>query len=233
VKTLFSLTGSFAPIFGPFGRVAARNPRGKVMPETTQQPNHLRPRREKVFGDGPGRKLDGNAKARIMTRARALMRRTEKGKHYGAITGKTLAVLQALLWKFHNARGGLCFPSYERIAKAADCSRSTVAEAIKALEETGILSWVNRITRIRDRELDLFGRWATRWRVIRTSNAYVFRDLGAGCDHAQASKSEIRSGLLNQELSVSSTSPALPALCPDTPLNQALIRFGTTLGAIA
>ena len=49
-------------------------------------PNHLRPRREKVFGDGPGGALDGNAKVRIMTRARALMRRTEKGKHYGAIT---------------------------------------------------------------------------------------------------------------------------------------------------
>ena len=26
------------------------------------------------------------------------------------------------------------------------------------------------------RELDLFGQWATRWRIIRTSNAYVFRD---------------------------------------------------------
>jgi hypothetical protein len=26
------------------------------------------------------------------------------------------------------------------------------------------------------RERDLFGRWAARWRVIRTSNAYVLRD---------------------------------------------------------
>jgi hypothetical protein len=230
---MFLLTGGFVPISGPFGRVCCRNPKEEVMLETTRQPNHLRPRREKVFGDGPARKLDRNAKVRIMTRARALMRRTEKGKHYGAITGKALAVLQALLWKFHNAQGGLCFPSYEAIAEAADCARSTVAEAIKALEETGILSWVNRITRIRDRELDLFGRWATRWRVIRTSNAYTFRDLGTGHDQARASKSEIRSGLLNQELSVSSNPPALPLLCPDNPLGQALIRLGTTLGAIA
>ncbi len=44
----------------------------------TALPRHLRPRREKVFGDGRPRPLDGNAKARIMTFARALMRRTEK-----------------------------------------------------------------------------------------------------------------------------------------------------------
>jgi hypothetical protein len=36
------------------------------------------------------------------------MRRTEPGKHYGAITAKTLEVLTALLWGFHNARNGLC-----------------------------------------------------------------------------------------------------------------------------
>jgi len=162
-------------------------------------PNHLRPRREKVFGDGRGCPLDRNAKVRIMTRARALMRRTEKGKHYGAITAKALDVLQALLWKFHNAQGGLCFPSYESIAEAAGCCRSTVAQAIRALEDSGILSWVNRITRIRDRTRDLFGQWASRWRIIRTSNAYVFRDLGAGQERGWASKSEFRAGLLNQE----------------------------------
>jgi hypothetical protein len=27
------------------------------------------------------------------------------------------------------------------------------------------------------REVDLFGRWASRWRVIRTSNAYMFHHL--------------------------------------------------------
>jgi DNA-binding MarR family transcriptional regulator len=194
--------------------------------------NHLRPRREKVFGDGPALPLDGNAKARVMTRARAMLRRTEAGKHYGPITAKALAVLEALLWKFHNARGGLCFPSYERIADVAGCARSTVAVAIKALEEAGILSWVNRITRIRDRELDLFGHWVTRWRVIRTSNSYRFRDLGAGRDQGRSSKSEIRSGLLNQELSVTSEPPAPHTLDPNNHLDLALIRLGTTLGAL-
>ena len=45
--------------------------------------------------------------------ARCLSRRTEKGRAYGVVTAKALAVLEALLWAFHNAKSGLCFPSYE------------------------------------------------------------------------------------------------------------------------
>jgi hypothetical protein len=55
-----------------------------------------------------------------------LKQRTEKGKHYGLLTAKYLDVLEALLWSFHNARSGLCFPSLEKIAEKAKCSRSTV-----------------------------------------------------------------------------------------------------------
>jgi Helix-turn-helix domain len=139
-------------------------------------PVHLRRRREKVFGDGRPRPLDRNATVRIMHLARALSRRTEKGKAYGAVTAKALAVLEALLWGFHNARSGLCFPSYEKIAESAGCARSTVAECIKALEDAGILSWVNRLVRVRERCEDLFGHWGSRVRVIRTSNGYQFND---------------------------------------------------------
>ena len=49
--------------------------------------------REKVFGLGRPRALDRNAKARIMHWARCLSRRTEKGRAYGEITAKALAVL--------------------------------------------------------------------------------------------------------------------------------------------
>jgi hypothetical protein len=56
------------------------------------------------------------------------------GQHKGPITRAFLDVLEALLWGFHNSRTGVCFPSYERIAERAGCARSTVAEAIKALE---------------------------------------------------------------------------------------------------
>src|SRR5262245_13231737 len=50
------------------------------------------------------------------------------GKHYGLLSAKFLAVLNALLWGFHNAQSGRCFPSYETIAEKADCARSTVYE---------------------------------------------------------------------------------------------------------
>ena len=86
-------------------------------------------------------------------------------------------MLEALLWAFHNAKSGLCFPSYETIAEAAHCARSTVAEAIKALEDAGVLSWVQRIKRVREPCPDLLGDDGWRWRVLRTSNAYAFSDL--------------------------------------------------------
>src|SRR5208337_4104647 len=136
----------------------------------------FRKRREKLFGDGRPRPMDRNSKARIMHLARCISRRTEKGKAYGALTAKALAVLQALLWGFHNAKTGLCFPSYERIAEAAGSARSTVAEAIKALEDAGILSWVNRIKRVAETCLDLFDRRIRKTRVVRTSNGYHFID---------------------------------------------------------
>ena len=107
-------------------------------------------RRDKVFGLGRPRALDRNAKVRIMHWARCLSRRAEKGKAYGVVTAKALAVLEALLWAFHNAKSGLCFPSYERIAEAAGCARSSIAGALRALEACGVLSWVHRLKRVRE-----------------------------------------------------------------------------------
>jgi DNA-binding MarR family transcriptional regulator len=129
--------------------------------------------------------MDRNSKARLMALARMLKRRTEQGRHYGALTAKAVDVLEALLWSFHNARTGLCFPSLERIAEMAGCARSTVAKAIKALEAAGLMTWVNRL--VRRREYSSAG-W--RWRVLRTSNGYRFIDPLAG----QRSESESRSG---------------------------------------
>src|SRR5271166_5181005 len=97
-------------------------------------PRYLRKRREKLFGDGRPRPMDRNAKVRIMHLARALSHRTEPGKHYGQITAKALAVLEALLWGFHNARSGICFPSLATIGERARCAVSTVQKAIAALE---------------------------------------------------------------------------------------------------
>jgi hypothetical protein len=70
-------------------------------------------KREKMFGLGRPRALDRNAKVRIMHWARCLSCRSEKGRAYGVVTAKALAVLEALLWAFHNGRSGVCLPSYE------------------------------------------------------------------------------------------------------------------------
>jgi len=156
-------------------------------------------RREKMFGLGRPRALDRNAKVRIMHWARCLSRRMEKGRAYGVVTAKALAVLEALLWGFHNARSGVCFPSYERIAEAAGCARSTVAQALKALEDAKILSWVHRIKRVREPGPDLLGDNGWRWRVLRTSNSYAFNDPSPAGAQPNSSKSEKETGTPNQE----------------------------------
>lgn len=204
------------------------------MSKSTRLPNHLRPRREKVFGEGRGFALDRNAKARIMVYARAWSaKHKQPGQHRGTLTRAFMEVLQALLWGFHNSRDGRCFPSYETIAARAQCNRSTVYKAIKALEAADVLTWVNRITRIRVRELDLFGQWAMRWRIIRTSNAYVFRDP-LPCAQTRpvvgfSSKSENPTGTLNQEVSFFKRETEPPPMAADNPLALALARLGNSI----
>jgi hypothetical protein len=164
------------PISGQPGGLQ-RNPTEIFMDGIAALPAGFRRRREKVFGHGGGQPLDRNAKARIMVYARAWSARHRRpGQHRGPLTRATLEVLEALLWGFHNSRDGRCFPSYETIALRAQCCRDTVYEAIRALEAAEILTWVNRLIRVQFRELDLFGKLALRSRLIRTSNAYVFRD---------------------------------------------------------
>jgi Helix-turn-helix domain len=181
-----------------------------------------------VFGPGRAVPLDRNAKARIAAYARAWSARNRQPRqHRGPITRAFLDVLEALLWGFHNSRSGRCFPSYEVIAAKAECARSTVAEALKALEWAGVLTWQNRITRILVRERDLFGQWASRWQVIRTSNAYVFSDPKPGLSCGFPCKSENPTGTSNQEPIDLLSAPAPE---PNSPLERALARFGTALG---
>src|ERR1700729_3065437 len=178
------------------------------------------PCREKVFGRGRAVPLDRNAKVRIAVYARAWSaRKRQDRQHRGPITRAFHDVLGALLWGFHNSRSGVCFPSYEAIAAKAECARSTVAEALKALEWAGVLTWHNRITRILVRERDLFGHCANRWRVIRISNACVFSDPKPQHSGVSACKSENPIGTLNQEVL---TLRAAPASNPNNPLERAL-----------
>lgn len=133
--------------------------------------------REKTYGYGYCVPADRKEKQRVSAYARAYnARHRQPGQHIGPLTRTYLDVLDALLWGFHNATTGRCFPSYERIAEKAGCVRSTVHKAIVALEAAGVLTWQQR--RVRH-----YGR------VFRTSNAYRFR-----------SASENPAGTRNQEI---------------------------------
>jgi hypothetical protein len=159
-------------------------------------------RHEKIFGPAPGQKIDKNVKARILFAARAYNARVKLPRqHWGPITRAIFEVLRTLLYGFHhNDKGGRCFPSYERAAQAARCHRDTFYEAIKVLEEAGLLTWCNRIVRIRVFERDLFGHRVARDQVIRTSNCYRFADPLDREPGRQGYKSENPTGPEKQEV---------------------------------
>ena len=117
-------------------------------------------RREKVFGPGRAVPLDRNAKARI---CRLCPRLERAGAPAGSAPAARSPAPSLKCWRrccgaSTTAAAATCFPSYEKIAEMAECARSTVAEALKALEWAGVLTWQNRITRILVRERDMFGQ---------------------------------------------------------------------------
>jgi Helix-turn-helix domain len=139
---------------------------------------HLRPPREKVFGLARGFPHDRNARVRIEAFVLAWNAKNKQEGPPGTraspppISGsctRSCGISRAY-------KDGLCFPSYETIAEKARCCRDTVYEAILALENTGVFSWVNRIDRVAERAKDLFGQWMTSYRIVRRSNVYEFRD---------------------------------------------------------
>jgi hypothetical protein len=77
----------------------------------------------------------------------------------------------------HWTKRAWCHQRRETIARKAKCGEDTVARAIVALEQVGILSWCNRLARVTIKGVV---------KVIRTSNAYWFNDPG--------SKSEFKGG---------------------------------------
>jgi hypothetical protein len=186
-------------------------------------------RREKVFGPGRAVPLDRNAKVRVAMYARAWSARNRRdGQHKGPISRAFVDVLHALLWGFHNSRDGRCFPSYETIAERAGCARSTVAEALKVLEFAGVMTWQHRITRVRERCRDLFGRECWQWRVHRRSNAYAFRDPQQQIARPSTYQSENQPGTQNQVILGSVHTPARD---PGSSLERALARFGAAVAA--
>ncbi len=199
-----------------------------------------RSKREKVFGEGRAIPLDRNAKARIWAYALARTAKLRRpGQHRGPLTRAMLDVLRTLLWGFHNGISGRCFPSYERIADCARVHRSTVARAIIALEQQGVLTWENRLVHQRMAIQGLFGpQWM---RVpMRTSNAYRFYDyrrdvFGRPVDLPSSPKSQNSTGTIfqeNQKLAHEQAERGTSTpLDPSHPLEAALLRLGQAMAS--
>lgn len=184
-------------------------------------------KREKIFGAATGAPLDSPAKARIVAHARAWSQANRQpGQHRGPLTRATIEVLATLLYRFHNAHTGACFPGLDKLAEAAQCHRSTAHAAIVALEAAGVLTWVHRLKRISVRVRDAWGRLIHQTRVLRTSNGYSFRDP---CP--PPSTSENRAGTPNQGILELQTAPLDAFAGIDKALGNALRSWGASISA--
>ena len=175
-------------------------------------------KRAKVFTDGKQTPLDRNDRARVMSLARIARRE-------GHITFSAIEILNTLLFTFANLKDGRCFTSLEKIAMAAGISSKTVSRCLPKLESLGFITWVNRITRVRERVDGLKGIYAYTWRVKRTSNSYDF-PMVAKNKAVSSDKRHFDLGTTKQD-SFFDTNKHLD---PNNELDQALLNFGMTTG---
>ena len=94
------------------------------------------------------RPLDRNERARILTLAEALERRTRPaGARNGIVSQIGLRVLRALLLTFHRRSDGYCAPSYTILQAATGLCRQSIANALQRLEACGVLKITRRLVR--------------------------------------------------------------------------------------
>lgn len=93
--------------------------------------------------------LDRNQRARLLFIAEGLDRATKaKGRRNGVLGYVGLVVLRCLLLRFHNAKTGLCCPSYSAIQEATGLCRQSIASAMQRLVASGLLGIVRRLHRV-------------------------------------------------------------------------------------
>lgn len=95
------------------------------------------------------RPIDRNARARIIFLAERLDRSTkEKGRRNGQLGYVGLAILKALMTVFHNSKTGLCCPGYDAIQHVTGLCRGAVAEGVRRLERSGLVTITRRLVRV-------------------------------------------------------------------------------------
>ena len=103
------------------------------------------------------------------------------------------------------------------------------AEALKALEWAGVLTWQNRITRIQVRERDLFGHGLALAGHPHLQCLRLPRPESRGQPRFSLLSPKIRPGTLNQEFLDPVLAPA--PVDPDSPLERALRQLGDAIEA--
>jgi hypothetical protein len=86
-----------------------------------------------------------------------------------------VAALEPLLWASHNGKSGVCFPSFESIAEAAGVRLLSIARGSQGAVELRRPS-MSPSAQAGAEAMPALRRQRWRWRVLRTSNAYDFRD---------------------------------------------------------
>lgn len=125
-----------------------------------------------VFAAPAKRRFDREMIAQMLFLAEALDRNTHAaGKHGGHLKRTGLDVLRIMLKRFYNKKTGECFPSYDAIAEAATCARSTVALALRRLADVGVIEIIRRKTVAR---VQLAGQRSSFEFAVQDSNSYLF-----------------------------------------------------------
>jgi DNA-binding MarR family transcriptional regulator len=118
------------------------------------------------------RPLDRNERARILTLAEQLERRTKpEGGRCGVLGLTGLAVLRALVCGFLRRSDGLCCPSVSAIREKTGLSRSVIFEALNKLEAAGIITRTRRLVR---KVVSIGG--LARLTTVQGSNLYAFAE---------------------------------------------------------
>lgn len=148
------------------GSVLAREP---VQPEFSRRRENRYRSGVNFVGDpmGISTPLTRDERGRLIRQAEQIeLRSKARGRRNGILGQTGLAVLRVLVFKFANAKSGLCIPSYTSIMAATGFCRQTVAKAIRALEACGLVKAVRRLVR---RMIDGVAR------AVQGSNVYTFQ----------------------------------------------------------
>lgn len=147
--------------------------------------------RATLFGLPTPQILDPNRKRKLLDLARRAVHSTAIDAGLDRLTGNHVLVYEALLWRYHRNSTSRCFPSLETIGQWVGIAVDTVCEALRRLEALGLITWTHRIRRVLAPSLDPASGLPTRFRVLRTSNAYRFTMPSAPIRRTFAAKPSI------------------------------------------